>query len=133
MNTIRDILYAAPTILIVDDEPSVLAVVEIVLNRAGYRVLSSVDPRQALRYSTSPAEHIDLLLTDMVMPELDGLRLAEQFRGNSPRTKVLFMTGHAGRLGPSERDEVLRKPFRPLDLVAAVERALAKAAAAAAR
>ena len=128
MNTIRDILYAPPTILIVDDEPSVLAIVEIVLKRAGYRVLSSDDPRQALGYSQIPAERVDLLLTDMVMPELDGTRLAEQFRRNSPRTKVLFMTGHAGRLGLSDRDEVLRKPFRPLDLVAAVERSLSKAA-----
>lgn len=120
----------AQTILIVDDEPSVLAIVEIVLNRAGYRVLTSLDPRRALEHCETPALHIDLLLTDIVMPELDGLQLASLFRQRSPRSKVLFMTGHAARQGLTATDVVLRKPFRPSELVETVERTLSKAASA---
>jgi len=118
------------TILIVDDEPSVLAIVEIILNRAGYRVLTSLDPRRALEHCETPGLHVDLLLTDVVMPALDGPQLAGLFRQKSPRTKVLFMTGHAARRGLSTTDIVLRKPFRPSELVETVVRTLAKAASA---
>ena len=124
-----------PIILIVDDEPSILDVVEIVLRRADYRVLTASDAQTALQRFESLSEPVDLLLTDITMPNLEGPQLTDLIRRHSPRTKVLYMTGHPTRSalarGLSERDDILRKPFHPRELLQRVERALSSAAGAA--
>lgn len=105
-----------------------MGIVEIVLCRAGYRVLSCTDPTRALQYCDGSGPAIDLLLTDIAMPEMDGPQLAAIFRQRSPRTKVLYMTGHATRAalerGLTNSDDILRKPFMPRELQERVERAL---------
>lgn len=121
---------ASRTILVVDDEPGITAILEVVLRRAGYQVVSSTRPAEALTYSEDTGVHVDLLLTDVLMPVLDGPKLADLFRRNSPRTKVLFMTGHAARL-PMDA-EYIAKPFQPREIVARVRAALGLAACASA-
>jgi len=121
---------ASRTILVVDDEPGITTILALVLRRAGYEVIALTKPAEALAYSDEPGIQIDLLLTDVVMPVLDGTKLAEKFRRKSPRTKVLFMTGHAARL-PSDADCVV-KPFQPSEMVQRVGRALGRAACASA-
>ncbi len=128
MNFILD--NASRTILVVDDEPAITTILDVVLSRAGYRVISSTRPVEALAYSDDPRVQVDLLLTDVVMPVLDGTRFAALFRHNSPRTKVLFMTGHAARL-PADAD-FIAKPFHPRQVVARVHAALGFAACASA-
>lgn len=116
------------TVLLVDDEPSILTVVETILQRAGYRTIAMSDPYAALGLSTDHDIRIDLLLTDLAMPGLDGIELAQQFQVNSPGTKVLYMTGHPSRAAMEEGlplfADLIDKPFRPRDLVERVERAL---------
>ena len=108
------------TILLVDDEPSVLAIVDTVLRRSGYSVIASSKPRDAMKHC-GHGERIDLLLTDILMPDIEGTELAVLVRQYSPRTKVLYMTGHARTLPDAE---VLRKPFTPHELLQRVRRIL---------
>ncbi|HXS94469.1 MAG TPA: response regulator [Candidatus Limnocylindrales bacterium] len=122
------------TVLLVDDEPSVLTVVETVLNRAGYRTIATSDSRHALSLSADADVRVDLLLTDLAMPDIDGIQLAQEFRLNSPGTKVLYMTGHPSRVAMEQGlpafADLMNKPFRPRDLLERVERALALRATA---
>jgi two-component system cell cycle sensor histidine kinase/response regulator CckA len=81
------------TILIVDDEDGVRAMAQDVLTIRGYTILSTGDPRHALRIAREHPGPIDLLLTDVVMPLMNGAELAERFVAIRPDTKVLYMSG----------------------------------------
>jgi len=83
------------TILIVDDEPEVRAVAVDVLRAKGYRTLDTGDPMLALRIARTETEPIHLLLTDVVMPLMNGRELAEQVRVIRPAIKVLFMSAYS--------------------------------------
>ncbi|HEV8530825.1 MAG TPA: response regulator, partial [Methylomirabilota bacterium] len=87
---------AAPreTILVVDDDPEVLALAADLLGVAGYKVMSTGDPCEALRFARTRSEPIHLLLTDVLMPFMSGSKLAEELRSIHPEVKVLFMSGH---------------------------------------
>jgi len=82
------------TILVVDDEAQVLAVVGDSLETGGYRVLRTTDPFEALDLARGSTEPIDLLLTDVVMPLMHGVKLADEFRAIRPDAKVLFMSAY---------------------------------------
>jgi signal transduction histidine kinase/CheY-like chemotaxis protein len=111
------------TVLVVDDEPSVRRVLEVVLTRLGYRVLSAAGGEEALRTAEREGE-VDLLLTDLIMPGMRGTELARRFRERSPRAAVLFMSGYPGSepLDPGTR--LLAKPLTPEALAAAVRAVL---------
>jgi DNA-binding NtrC family response regulator len=118
------------TIVVVDDDAEVLAVAEDMLRSMGYTVISTVDPRVALRFARFPGP-IDLLLTDVVMPLMGGGPLAQEFRKIRPQAKVLFMSRHDVeavetyhvKLAPGE--PYLKKPFTIADLQNTVKAALA--------
>ena len=105
------------TILVVDDEPEVLSMASDLLRAFGYRVLSTGDPREALRLARSSTDPIHLLLSDVVMPLMNGGELARQLRAIRPDVRVLFMSAYSTeyvedygvRLGPG--DLFLVKPF----------------------
>ena len=80
------------TILVVDDEAEVLDVVGDSLETGGYRVLKTADPFKAL--DLARGNTIDLLLTDVVMPRMHGVKLADEFRTIRPDAKVLFMSAY---------------------------------------
>jgi two-component system, cell cycle response regulator CpdR len=110
-------------VLVVDDEPTLLDTVALALRRSGYEVLAAANGTEALQIATT--EHFGLLVTDLVMPDIDGVSLAQQLQQMHPGLPVLFITGYAGgdlieRL-PADAN-VLRKPFRALDLVTSVAR-----------
>jgi len=119
------------TILVVDDDPEVLALAVDVLQRAGYTVLGTVDPRHALRLVRTHAEPLHLLLTDVVMPLMSGLELAAEVRAIRPEVKILLMSAHSteeiedyrARSAPGE--PFLDKPFTIPALERAVRAALA--------
>jgi two-component system, cell cycle sensor histidine kinase and response regulator CckA len=119
------------TILVVDDEPDVLSMASDILLATGYKVLSTGDPREALKLASSNAEPIHLLLTDIVMPLMNGGELAKQLRAIRPDVKVLFMSAYSTqyvedygvRLGPGEL--FLVKPFDMAELQSKVKAVLA--------
>jgi CheY-like chemotaxis protein len=85
---------ASHTILVVDDDEEVLALAVDVLEIAGYTVLSTPDPRRALRLARSHAEPLHLLLTDVVMPLMNGLQLAAEVQVLRPEVKILLMSAY---------------------------------------
>ena len=80
-------------ILLVDDEPQVVALVREMLIREGYSVVGAGEGDEALQYAEQPDNPIDLLLTDIVMPQLNGRELADRVRSMRPGLRVLYMSG----------------------------------------
>lgn len=118
------------TILVVDDEPEVLSMASDLLRALGYRVLSTGDPREALRLARSSTDPIHLLLSDVVMPLMNGGELARQLRAIRPDVRVLFMSAYSTelvedygvRLVPGE--PFLVKPFGLAELKSKVRAVL---------
>jgi two-component system cell cycle sensor histidine kinase/response regulator CckA len=82
------------TVLVVDDDPLALDLIELMLAPLGYKVLLASDSEEALQVAESRDGEIDLLLTDMIMPGITGLDLVRQFMHRYPKTKVMFMSGY---------------------------------------
>jgi CheY-like chemotaxis protein len=117
------------TILLVEDEVAVRAVIRRMLETLGYTVLDAVDGGDAIRLAAEHTGHVDLLLTDVVMPELNGRALAERLSERWPRLRVLFMSGYTDdeilRRGLAQSgSSFLEKPFTPERVAGAIRRAL---------
>ena len=111
------------TILLAEDEPSLRTLACSILEGARWRVLEARDGREALAIAAQYPGIIDLLLTDVVMPELNGPELAQQLRSLRPELRVLYMSGYADStlMRASERGAPLvRKPFDPDELTTRV-------------
>ena len=115
-------------ILLAEDEQFMRAYLARALERSGYEVVA-VDSGTAAA-PLLEAERFDLLLTDIIMPEMDGIQLAFHCNMVSPTTDVIFITGFSGvalRAGASiPNAKILAKPFHLKDLVLEVERLFAK-------
>jgi CheY-like chemotaxis protein len=81
------------SILLVDDEPQVVTLVREMLVREGYTVFGAGDADEAIRFAEDSGNHIDLLLTDIVMPQLDGRALADRLKAMRHGLRVLYMSG----------------------------------------
>jgi PAS domain S-box-containing protein len=124
-----DSLMGTETVLVVEDVEAVRAVTRRMLERYGYRVLEAADGEAAIRLAANSTEHIHLLLTDVVMPNVSGRDLAEMFAKTFPDSKVLFMSGYTDdaivRHGIlQEGIAYLQKPFTPDSLASKVRRVL---------
>jgi CheY-like chemotaxis protein len=114
------------TILIVEDNAELRELLQRTLERHGFSVHSAADGAQALRWSGQREGSIEILISDIVMPGLNGLELAKRIRAVHAETTFLFMTGfddqfpEVGEYGGN----VLEKPFLPLQLVRKVEEML---------
>ncbi len=111
-------LGGSETILVVEDEPAVQELVSRILKSRGYTVLVASGGREALDLAQSHGHHIDLLLSDVVMPGMSGRELAEHLLQLSPRTRVAFLSGYTDdevlRHGVLDaRFAFLQKPFTP--------------------
>lgn len=113
-------------ILVVDDEPTVLAVTARMLASAGYDVMEAPSAREALRLLELSDPRVDLIITDVVMPETDGRMLGRLVGERHPGLPVLYMSAyahddvlHRGAPGPSL--PFLRKPFTVEALMALVQ------------
>ena len=82
------------TILLVEDEPEVLTVGRAMLEQLGYRVVTARNGQQALTKYVHNAQEIDLVLTDLVMPVMDGLELRRALREHDPTLTVVLMSGY---------------------------------------
>lgn len=111
------------TVLLADDEDGIRRLVAPVLRSHGFTVLEAADGKEALELAERHDGPIHLLLTDWSMPRLNGGELIRRLNIGRPRTAVLVMSGYAGVEALSQAP-VLRKPFKPQDLVNAVQGAL---------
>lgn len=112
-------LSGTETILVAEDDDAVRDFVRMTLERFGYTVVSARNGAEAAALSSTD-QRIDALLTDLIMPELNGRELAERFRRHRPAAPVLYMSGYADErvLGKGPQPVVdLHKPFSPTELV----------------
>jgi PAS domain S-box-containing protein len=117
------------TILFVEDEDSVRKVAAAILEEAGYTVLRAGDAQEAIRITEEHHGRIDLLLTDMVMPGMNGRDLAAQLVASHPGLKVLYTSGYSEHLtstpvASGTPSNMMNKPFTPRILVRRVREAL---------
>ncbi|MEJ2157954.1 MAG: response regulator [Desulfobacteraceae bacterium] len=117
------------TILLVEDDLAILKLTRKILSGPGYTVLTANSPMEALRLSKEHCGNIQLLITDVIMPEMDGYELAERIESLCPDIKHVFMSGYtadilAHRGVPGEGVHLIHKPFSRKELATAVRRAL---------
>jgi len=119
------------TILLVEDEPSILQLGKRMLEKMGYDVLAAATPKQAIQLAEVHNTAIDLLLTDVIMPQMNGRELAKHLLGLYPKMVRVFMSGytadviaHHGVL--EEGVHFLQKPFSKAELSATIRHALEK-------
>jgi nitrogen-specific signal transduction histidine kinase/ActR/RegA family two-component response regulator len=117
------------TILVVEDEPAILRMTGMMLEQKGYTVLSAAAPSEAVEKAKTHSSAIDLLLSDVVLPEMSGRDLAGQITGHNPGIRVLFMSGytadviaHQGVL--DDAVAFIQKPFSMNDLLEKVREVL---------
>ena len=126
-----------PAILVVDDQPTIRALLRAALEREGYRVLEAVDGAGALRQARS---HPDLVLLDIALPDISGLEVCRRLKADpsTASTPVLLLTGLAQ---PSDQRSIravgaagcIEKPFSPADLVSQIRSVLRHEATAPSR
>jgi two-component system, cell cycle sensor histidine kinase and response regulator CckA len=111
-----------PTILVVDDEPMIRRLMGLILEEEGFTVLSAEDGLDAIRVSQSHEGEIDLLVSDLSMPRMDGQSLAHALLAADPGLPVLFISGYCEELPGCQNKSIrfLPKPFSPLTLTNAV-------------
>lgn len=119
------------TILVVEDEDKIGSLIEVLLKRLGYNVVRATNGGAAIALSNEYQGTIHLLLTDIMMPDIHGLELAERLLNLRPDLKVLYMSAYTG--SSAVRDGVvgagmgfLPKPFKPGDLERKVKEVLAE-------
>jgi PAS domain S-box-containing protein len=122
------------TVLLVEDETAVRRMLRDALAHAGYRVWEASNGSDALNHWGPSILDVDLVVTDIVMPVMNGLRLAEELASRRPALKVVFMSGHSEELinsqsGDNPAPDVLQKPFVPEVLVRKVREVLDQGAA----
>jgi PAS domain S-box-containing protein len=119
------------TILLVEDEPTVLGVSQDMLEQLGYRVRTATTGAEALQVYDQHADEIVLVLTDMVMPQMDGVALYEALRARDPEVKVVVVSGYP--LGEKAQEILtagiaawLQKPIQMAQLMQVISRALSR-------
>jgi CheY-like chemotaxis protein len=117
------------TVLIVEDQPAVRGLAKAILERHGYHVLEAANGAEAQAAFAGHGGRIDLLLTDVVMPGMDGRALSEQLRKLRPNLRVILMSGYAEdviahRGAPESGSAYIQKPFVPDELAAKVREVL---------
>jgi CheY-like chemotaxis protein len=120
----------AATILVVEDEPAILDLTRLRLKEAGHQVLSAQGPELALRLASEHPGSIDLLLTDVVMPGMNGKEICDALRRSRPGIPCVYMSGYTADVITRQGDiltqgvRLLQKPFTKGELLQAVRAAL---------
>jgi len=118
-------------ILVIDDDPVLRRVITLALEKAGHSVLRCENGRKAIDFLEH--EHADLLITDIIMPEMDGVETLRAARRLQPDLPILAISG-GGSFDPADylgiarafgATDIMPKPFRPADLIERVEKLLA--------
>ncbi len=124
-----ELLRGSETVLLVEDDEMVRALAQAILERYGYHVLAARNVQDALHFAQESQEPIHLLLTDTIMPGMNGPELAKQVQSIRPETKVLYMSGYTDKvIACTEVFEpgtaFLQKPFTPETLTHKVHEVL---------
>jgi len=120
-------------ILVIDDDAAQRSVLNLTLSRARHDVIEAKDGREGVRRFM--AEHPDLVICDIVMPDQDGIQTICEMRESAPSIPIIAISGGGIDIGPSYLGfarklgaaSILSKPFRPAELVAMVDRLLERA------
>ena len=118
------------TILVIDDEEQIRTIIKKILEAEGYNVVVAGDGKEGLKaFNESP---VDLVITDIIMPEKEGIEIIRDLKNNSENIKIIAISG-GGNIGPDEYlflakklgvDMTLAKPFRRNELISAVSEVL---------
>lgn len=104
------------TILLVDDEPHLRGMLYTLLTSKKYNVIQAVNGLDALEKFKHNPHGVDLVLTDIVMPRMDGVTSAQEMRSINPAVKILFMSGYLADR-PQPESNLMIKPFHPVQLL----------------
>ena len=117
-----------PTILIVDDDPAMRRLLDLIFEQEGFTVFTAANGLEALNSIRLRSAEIDIVLTDFMMPGMNGLALAEELKAQQPRLPVLILSACAESLDSGSFDEkrILTKPFEAKSLLNSVRRLLPK-------
>ncbi len=122
-------VFSGETVLVVEDAEPLRNLICEALGASGCTVLSAPNGREALRIVNGRKSAIDLLLTDVIMPGMNGPALAKQVRSLHPQTKILYMTGYSGEFLRADMlipgVSFIQKPFTPADLGRKIRKLLA--------
>ena len=117
------------TILVVEDEAQVRELVVEMLNAKGYKVIDADNGKDAIQLYNNHRDEIQLILTDVVMPEMNGKKLIESLAGINENKKVLYMSGYTDNAIETqgildEETHFIQKPFTPIDLFNKIQNVL---------
>jgi len=117
------------TILLVEDDPTILELSCSMLERLGYRVLATDSPSEALRLAAEQSDQIDLLITDVVMPEINGKELSQRLLAQHPKLKLIYISGYTADVIANhgvldEGVNFLQKPFSISELSTKIKEVL---------
>jgi two-component system cell cycle sensor histidine kinase/response regulator CckA len=116
------------TILLVEDDPAIRGLCRRMLETQGYSLIEAEDGKSALQQAQSHPDHIDLVLTDVVMRGISGPELVLRLMESHPETRFLYMSGYTGELvvdhGLGEGIALLEKPFSRTSLLSSIQAAL---------
>ncbi len=115
------------TILLVDDDELIRRFVQRILQEQGFHVIEACDGAEALKVASAYTEPVDLLLTDVIMPKVNGLALTRRLMQERPGIGVLYMSGYVEKsmlLATHPESILIQKPFTPDALIAAVRQVL---------
>lgn len=116
----QEITHGNETILVVEDDPGLRCAIQEILGAAGYTVLTAENGEDAIRISHRHEGHIDLLLSDVIMPKIGGMEVAARISQSRPNTKILLMSGYTDSPIPESESgtpiDLIPKPWTPEDL-----------------
>jgi DNA-binding NtrC family response regulator len=116
-------------ILLVEDEPSILSITRRMLEKLGYTVLAAITPGEAIAFASEYSQEIHLLITDVIMPEMNGREMAKKILPFYPNLTCLFMSGHTADVIAhhgvlTEGVNFIQKPFNKESLAEKIRQAL---------
>ena len=117
-------LGGTQTILFVDDEDLLLTMAQMILSSFGYTVLTANSGQKAMEIFTKASKKIDLVITDLVMPNMSGRELTEQILRHAPGTRIVWSSGYVRAANAEEQERYLQKPFSSQDLLRKVKQVL---------
>ncbi|QXE92415.1 response regulator [Geomonas subterranea] len=116
----REKTAGSKTILLVDDEPQLRAMLHDLLIGRGYDVIQAIDGQDALEKFKQNQQNISLVVTDIVMPRMDGISSYKIMRTINPSLNVIYMSGYVPERPLPEGVSILIKPFSPIDILQAI-------------
>lgn len=116
------------TILTVDDEPMILSLITTVLKAHGHSLITAGSAAEAIDKFRKAPEKVELLISDICMPGMDGISLAGKLQSSDPDLKIMLMSGGCNRIQVPACYEFLPKPFVLADIVSKVDRLCAEPA-----